>query len=183
MDNVSYLAPSVFAFYMIVAANFLPELLGCRMQAILRNNMYVKHLTGWVLLFFLVVSVNPSMSSTKWWQVIIASLIIYLWFLIISRAPFSIACSTVLILLVIYLLSIQKDKYEKDKRDQNQDTVSRLTSIQNILIVVSVIMSVVGFCIYILEKKAEYGKKFEVLKFVFGNTKCRNFTPSTAIIV
>jgi hypothetical protein len=188
IDQITYLAPSVFAFYMIVSANFLPELLGCRMQDVLRTNMYAKHFTGFVLLFFLVVLVNPSFSSSdSLWKLVLASTAIYLWFLVTTRAPFSIACVTILLMLATYIINIRKDQMTDANKDNAKPEdiayIKRMETIQYALIVASLVISVAGFGVYAVEKYREYGKKFNLLKFIFGTKKCRNFTPERALIL
>ena len=181
LSQYAYLAPSVFAFYMIVAANFLPQLMGCRMQNALQTNMYAKHFVGWVLLFFLVVLVNPAASSEALWKLVVASVIIYAWFLITTRSPLTIACLTVLLLLGIYLINIRKDQL--GDTPENKATAERLQAIQYAMFATSVIISVIGFVAYIVEKSREYGDDFRLLTFVFGNTECRKFTPNSAKMI
>jgi uncharacterized membrane protein YobD (UPF0266 family) len=185
ISQFTYLAPSVFAFYMIVTANFLPELLGCRMQHVLRTNMYAKHFTGLVLLFFLVVLVNPAMSSDAIWKVLLTSVVIYVWFLMTTRAPFTIACLTVLLLLGVYIVNIRREQMVATGSDAPDDKafVERLEAIQYAMIATSVIISVVGFVVYAIEKSREYGDDFELLTFIFGNAECRNFTPNAAKVL
>lgn len=185
VGKYAYLAPSLFAFYMIVAANFLPQIMGCRMQQVMQTNMYAKHFTGWVLLFFLVVLVNPAASSEALWKLVIASLIIYAWFLITTRTPFTIACITVLLLLGIYLINIRKDQLTATNSDKPEDKAlaERLQAIQLAMFVTSIIISVIGFVAYAIEKSREYGNDFKLLTFIFGNAECRNYTPNAAKVI
>jgi hypothetical protein len=181
LSQYAYLAPSVFAFYMIVAANFLPQLMGCRMQNVLQTSMYAKHFTGWVLLFFLVVLVNPAASSEALWKLVVASVIIYAWFLITTRSPLTIAFLTILLLLSIYLINIRKDQLGDTPEDKVM--AERLKAVQYAMFATSVIISVIGFAVYTVEKWREYGDDFRLLAFIFGNAECRNYTPNSAKVI
>ena len=60
------------------------------------------------------------------------------------------------------------------KLDQN------LKLAQELIAIGSLILILVSSTIYYFEKKVEYKKHFSVWKFIFGNKKCKNSTPSKA---
>lgn len=171
-------APSVFAFYLIVLANFLPETIGCRMQTLLRENMFAKHLVGFILLFFLIVVVNPDNADKKIWYNLGLCVVVYTWFLVTTRSPFVIAVVTLLLLLTVYILTIKKNRLESE--NDKTDEIKKIERIQNILIYVAIAISVVGFIVYFVEKQREYQKDFSFEKFFFGVTKCQKYTPPNA---
>ena len=139
--------------------------------------MVAKHVMGFVLVFFLVVLVNPERSDEKILQNILLSAIIYAWFLMTTRCPFPIALVSLLLLLGIYLLNIKRDRATQEKQHAE---VVQITKIQRWVVSATVGMSLIGFALYTIEKKLEYGNKFDFFTFLLGTTSCRAFTPDSA---
>lgn len=178
-NYISNLALPIFAFYLVVFCNFTAELLGCNLLHVLRENMYAKHIIGIILLFFLVIVVNPNFADKNILKNIGITLLIYLWFIITTRSPFSIMVGILVCLISIYIINIAKDRYTNEK---NEDAVNKAQLIQNILTVIAIMLSIVGFGIYLYEKKLEYKEDFSIMKFFSGTTVCKNYTPENARI-
>jgi Ca2+/Na+ antiporter len=173
LPNLSYLAPSLFAFYLIVACNYVPEIYGCKLQTLLRTNMIAKHITGILLLFFLVIYVKPDNVDREIFYNIGLTLLIYIWFLITSRSPLIVIVFTIILLIVIYIYDIRKTRLSEEK-DKNKKEIDDIDTIQKILSVILVLIGVVGFIYYYGQKKMEYKDKFDIYKFIIGTTQCRN---------
>ncbi len=176
-DLAAKIAPSVFAFYMVVGANFLPEIMGCRLQHLLRTSMVAKHIIALLLVFFLVVLANPTATQQGMFVNVGLSVLVYGWFLMTTRSPLGLALLSILLLLAIYLLNAHKAKLEAQK-DEAQ--AQRINSLQTYLAIGAFLVSTVGFLSYALEKKLEYGNKFRVSTFLQGKASCRNYTPVKA---
>jgi hypothetical protein len=90
-------------------------------------------------------------------------------------------------MLATYIINIRKDQMTDANKDNAKPEdiayIKRMETIQYALIVASLVISVAGFGVYAVEKYREYGKKFNLLKFIFGTKKCRNFTPERALIL
>ena len=97
--DITTLALPLFAFYLLVFCNFIPEIIACRLQTELKNNMIVKHILGFVLLFFLIVLVNPQNADQKLKQNFIYAVLVYAWFFITIRNPYSFIIITLILLL------------------------------------------------------------------------------------
>jgi hypothetical protein len=171
--NLAYLAPSLFAFYLIVACNFIPEIYGCKLQTLLKSSMVAKHITGILLLFFLVIYVKPDNVDKELIYNIGLTMIIYLWFFITTRSPIIVVFLTVILLIIIYIYDIRKNRLTEEK-DKNKDEINQIELYQKILSYVLIIISVVGFIYYFGQKKMEYRHKFSIYKFLTGTTSCRN---------
>jgi hypothetical protein len=181
IEHAATLAPSVFALYMLVVGNFLPELLGCRLQSVLKSSMLAKHVTALLLTYFLVVLANPEYADKHFWKSVLATLAIYAWFLCTTRSPLPLALASVICLLVIYHVSIRRQSLISSNGPSS--TIQMLNTTQTILTVVVVLMSIVGCGIYMVEKKMEYKEKFNWNTFVIGERSCRNYTPSSAKLI
>lgn len=173
LPSLSYLAPSLFAFYMIVACNFIPEIFGCRLQTLLKNSMIAKHITGFLLLFFLVIYVKPENVDKEIIYNISLSVILYLWFFMTTRIPFALLLLTIILLIVIYILDIRKSRLNEDTKT-NENEIKLIETSQKLITYGIIIITVVGFIYYFGQKKMEYRDKFELSKFFTGTIKCRN---------
>lgn len=193
LDVVSQLGPPVMAFYLILFCNFVPELVGCRLRNFLRENMLSKHVIGFLLLFFLVVLVAPggtNGSDMRLVNKLCLSIAIYVWFLITTRSHMSVMIVQIALLMILYLVNakrklVQSSSNEPDASDASkasdasrQTQVDKLEMIENVIGVSLLIISIVGFATYAIEKKREYGTDFSVSTFVFGKTECRGWSPS-----
>jgi hypothetical protein len=168
---------SLFAFLLIVLCNFVPELLSCKMRSLM-NNMVAKHFVGLLLMFFLVIMLDPENADNNIYYNIIASVIIYIWFLLVTRCEVYIVIIILIIFLITYILQKRRDRYtEKDKEYQ------RIIKAQAILSTIAILLTIIGFILYLIEKRREYGKTFSMIKFIVGVKNCREYTPDNAKII
>jgi len=173
-------ALAVIGFYLVIASNFLKELVGCHLQEVLNKNMFAKHLLGFLLLVILVVAFNPINSNLKIIQILLLAVVVYLWFIITTRSHYSFTVMTLIALLIVHILESSKSKYTSPKDDKQIKLVER---IQLSLIVTAMVINIVGFTIYAIEKKREYGDSFKFVEFVVGKPQCKNFTPNSAKLI
>lgn len=174
------LALPVVAFYLIVLCNFVPEIVGCRLQNLLRSSMAAKHALGMTLLFFLVVMTDSTNADRNILRNILATAGIYLWFLMTTRCPFYVSLVVMVLLIGAYMASVRKQHAKKsgDSKSEAWDT-----KLQRICAVSALVLSVLGFGTYMWEKKIEYGADFSFVKFLGGTTHCRGYTPPAAQII
>ncbi len=174
---ITSLALPIFAFYLLVFCNFTAEILGCNLQTALRNSIYAKHVIALILLFFLVIVVNPSYADQNILKNIGITFLIYLWFIITTRSPFAIMVGVLVCLVATYIANIAKDRYNNEK---NEDAAKKAQLVQNILAIMALSLSILGFFIYLYEKKLEYKDEFSVRKFFAGTNNCKQYTPENA---
>lgn len=157
----------VFVLYLIISSNFLAQLFSCRVQSLLNNSMFAKHVIGYMtLLFFVVLSSGNEYSTTEslWY-----SFFIYLVFWISTRMPLSYFVAFITLSAVLYILHL----YEKEFVYPD-----KLVMIRSILQVFLLLLVVVGFVFYYIEKRVEYKNKFSLTTFMLGKPKCRNKSPT-----
>ncbi len=177
---VSEVGLPVFAFYLLVACNYVKEIFGCNLQTILDTNMYAKHTIAFLLLFFLVVIINPDYADTGIVKKIMLSVGIYIWFLITTRTPFYIMIPVLILLIGSYIASISKKRNESEKNEKDAEYASKW---QDGLAYTALGLSILGFIIYVFEKKREYTNQFSWLKFFSGNIHCSKYTPYSAKLI
>jgi Ca2+/Na+ antiporter len=87
------------------------------------------------------------------------------------------------ILLAVYLLNVKKQNVQSSNAEDKERKVERLFSYQKLLAIGGALVGILGFTIYLIEKKREYGKKFDIKQFIIGRTSCKYHTPKSVRIL
>lgn len=165
---------AIFVFLLIISGNFIGELLPCKVQQTMRENMYIKHFLGYMTLLFFVVLTLPELFEEK---VLFSSVILYMFFLIFSKVYYVFWFLVVFIFGILYLVSTYY-KMEIEKGDHEKQIDTQTLKIVRTGIIYTILGStVVGFLIYLGNKKREFGKKFNFVEFLFGTPVCHGKSP------
>lgn len=161
--------PSIIAIiglYLIISANFLNQLLSNHMQELIRTNIYVKHLLGFTILYFLIILTDDIYLNKPIIESFTLSIIIYILFILLSRTNLYINIMIIIIIFIIYIIeNLIKKKYKNEK------IKNKLRNIEKILSIIAVILILIGNIIFYIEKKKQYKNKFNILKFFVGTIK------------
>ena len=159
--------------------------LGCQTQTLL-NNMYAKHVLIFFVIYFTIDFTQGDKVDDPFKNIGKAFMVwlLFHFFTHMDIQPTILAISLFMILFFIsnyrhYIKSNFKilskaDKTSLLKLDKNLEIAQNMVFIANIIVIL------IGFSIYYIEKRREYSKNFSLLKFVFGTPKCKNFTPKKA---
>jgi hypothetical protein len=169
LDDITLTAPkSIFILYLLISGNFLANLLGCRTQEAFNNNMVLKHLLGFMTMYFFIVLVD---TKSKWSDSphtqLLFTLLFYFLFIITTRMDYDWWIIFIIGLSIVYILQVYKD-HDKTTQEQRE----QLQKYQKYLTYTVFIIIIIGFLIYYGNKKAEYGKNFNILSFFLGKSKC-----------
>lgn len=173
------LLKSVLLLTLAVSGNFVGNTLSCKTQYNLTNNMLLKHLLLFFIIFFTLSYTKSTILNPN--ELLKNSLIIWVCFLMYTKqnAKFTIVSS--LLIVATYVLNNYEEYYnellkietetENDKKDYKSKSIkiSKFKNITYNLIVVSIIS---GFLFYLYEKKKEYGENFDPKTFIFGKVTC-----------
>lgn len=174
---------AVFIFTLIISGNFLAQLFPCKIQEALVHNIFLKHIFGFLTLFFFGILAIPELANISG---MISSLVLYVVFLINAKTKYQFWIAVFLLYALIYMLHIvnkEYDSYISQKTTGLSDIEiykerSKYIEItQNISMIIIGILTAVGFFIYMGEKKLEYGKHFNYYTFLLGKPSCRGFNP------
>lgn len=175
-NNSKYtiLAKSLFVFYLIVSGNYLGNLFGCKTQQVFNENMYVKHLLGFFTLYFFISLVETSdVVPTSLTDRFVFAFVVYIWFIISTRIEVKYWLVLIILLCIIYVLQLNIES-ENKKELPDSKKIENISKIQKIILYISVIITIIGFLIYLGEKKHEYKKSFNYSTFFSGVAKCKN---------
>jgi hypothetical protein len=124
------------------------------------TNALAKYLVAYILLLFLVVySMNTNREPLI--KKILITTAIFIWFIITTRCPAPIMIMVLVLLLITYLVG-QNAKYDPEYIE-NKGTSRK---IQTGLSVAALTLSIIGFGIYVVRHRAEFGS----LNGFFGGT-------------
>lgn len=135
--NKKWISMPFFAFYLLVFCNFTPEIIGCRLQTILKTNMIVKYIIGFILLFFLIV--NPENADQKQfyycyfdiWMVLFIYKNTYYYILVILT-----------MLLLTYILGVRETRMKKENRHEDAKNTRR---IKILITQLALVVTLIGF--------------------------------------
>lgn len=179
-DTLGTIALPVFAFYLLVACNFIAPIMGCNMLKVLRDNMLTKHIIAFILLVFLIIVASPENADKRVPQIIGLAAFVYTWFFLTTRTHVPVMILVLVSLLIAYIFDIASKRFEKEKNDEE---LAKAKAMRNLFAVIALSFSLIGFIVYLIEKRREYtGNRFSWSTFFFGNNRCRNFTPKDAKI-
>ena len=176
---------NIFIFFLIISSNYLGELFPCRIQKMLSSNMLFKHIFGFLTLSFFVVLTDNSKVHTLT-DILFNSLKLYSIFLIFINNNLNFFMISLFIVAVIYIINIKineitdtiKTDTEDKNKNENSKTLQLLHQINKILSIIFIIIIIIGFLIYMGEKKVEYKSKFSYITFIFGKEACRGKSPN-----
>lgn len=174
-DLINY-STSLFTFLLIISGNFIGSLLPCRVQQLFSTNVVARHLLGFFTLTFFVVL--ASKQNLPFNSLIAGSIFMYVYFLMLSRTRPYAWLTVVLIAAIVYMMELMKHDMDNNSIQRSELIKSlpdkeTMSKIQIGLITVSMIITIIGFVIYLGEKKVEYGRRFDLKDFVFGKPECR----------
>tara|TARA_Y100000816_G_scaffold253494_1_gene205099 strand:+ start:938 stop:1597 length:660 start_codon:yes stop_codon:yes gene_type:complete len=178
---------SIFVFILIISGNYLGELFPCEVQKLFSDNMFAKHILGFLTLMFFVTTTLPEF---KEYNIVLFTSSLYLFFLFMAKMEsgiwlFTFGCVGIIYVLHSYQKTLlpeeNKESFEGEKQenkvDKKQDLYNYLDSTKFILSILVVITTFIGTLSYMGEKKIEYGKKFTYSRFFFGVPNCRGKSP------
>lgn len=178
---------NVFVLFLIIASNYIGELFPCRVQDLLSGNVYLKHFIAFLTLMFFVVLTDSSSQQKEFKIIFNNSIKLYiLWLLLINNEKRFFIISLIL-LGIIYIIQLIKTDYEENIKQQknieyNKKVLTYIKNIEKMIYVIFFIVLILGFIVYMGEKKIEYKSKFNYFTFIFGKPSCRGKSPEVKYV-
>lgn len=169
----------VLLFVLIVSGNFIAELLPCRIQYRMQNDMRLKHFIGLLTISFFVILSLSNYKDISNMKKLGLSFMLYIFFLAFSKVTPRIWLYSFGLLTFIYVINLIKDDVKNDKyillnHLDKMGNVNILEKISKITSIISIIIVIGGVITYYFEKRKEYKKKFTFFKFFVGTTTCKH---------
>ena len=163
----------MFFLLLIISSGFVGDILNCKYQRTIVNNIYMKHLVAFLTLYFL----NSNLFTDEDHPInkLLNCIILYIIFIMIMRLNLKFTGIVLILIFIIHLLHQHYTFYrENPDKIENYKLVIKLHYVIRIISIVTLIISIIGLIINIKQRKIEYGKDFNLNKFILGNLKCEN---------
>jgi len=172
MDS-NYLNDSVkgiFLLLLAVAGNFVAETLGCKTQKLLSENMFAKHATILLILYFAINFTNTD-DNIHPGDVLKLAFSIYILFILFTKMSINFTLIVFGLLASAYINSTFIVYYKKVTPDDHKK-IETLEQIQKMFYISMISFILIGFGLYYNKQAKEYGKSWSASKFIFGVNKC-----------
>jgi len=169
MDYKENSIHGVFFIILLLCGNFVAQLLGCKTQKMLRENMYAKYIIAFIILFFSInlMKENESINPLETFQL---SIYIFIMFIMFSRMNLNFTILVFSLLLLIYIVSITIKYLETTNPEHER--LTDLYQIRNNLYNVVFSLIIIGFTLYFLKQRKDHKKNWSTLNFIFGKRVC-----------
>ena len=155
-----------------VMGNFVGQILNCKTQKLLIENMITKHI---VMLLILIFAVDFSSSDTKYpTDTITTALIIYIFYVMYSKMTMIFIFVVSFLLFMVYLLTMYKSYY-KDNIDKNKkyaNYISKIDEVNGIFKLLIILLTFIGFVLYFIKQRNDHYKNWSTTTFIFGSNVC-----------
>lgn len=161
---------SLAGLYLWLLFGFFTSLLGCDLQRLMTKNIYVKHIMALITFFFLmsVVDKDNNIGVGKTW---LKTFVVYLLFMISIKNKIGAAALILILLIVDQTIKVQMDYQDRNKITNNMDLYKQ---IRQFIFYAVIFVAVIGYFLYYLHQRADYGADFSHLKLFFGTNKCED---------
>lgn len=171
----------VFPLLLMISANYLDEILGCDLQRIMTQYVFVRHVCAFLtLLFFLVIVDNSSdLSRDTFMQKFGVALSAYVFFILFCKTEGHVAVVLLCVIATEYFLSVYRKSLEEPPLESktkqvhaaeiaaNQPTIRTISRIENAMFVIILVLLVVGVIAYI-GKQSYKREQWVWTNFFFG---------------
>jgi hypothetical protein len=167
-SNYTNFINPLFLLFLTISGNFLAQLFPCQVQELFTTSIFHKHILAFFTLFFaIVLSSDDTKDLTLLFR---KTILLYLLFVLITRMDKNFFLLFLFILASKYLLEKQIENLPKDTPEE---TLNNYNKMNKMLQYTLIIIGIIGFLIYLGEKKYEYKKDFDFTTFIFGKTVCK----------
>ena len=169
----------------MVAGGEVRQVLSCQMQKQLRDNMFLKHIIGILLIFAFIMLVGgwsffKELQDKKpvTWEngdsvsSLIYGAILYFIFLVTSKMNYKINILFYLLFFILYLINSERS-FLFERSVITKSTNRHIELIELILLIIALCVGVYGIVEYYLAKVKEYKNNFSNFNFLFGIKQCK----------
>ena len=155
--------------YLWLLFGFFTSLLGCDLQRVMTNNIFIKHLMALVTFFFLmsVVDTNNNISIGLTW---LKTIIVYLIFMISIKSKIYTAAIFLILLIIDQSIKVQMTYLQANGGTQAQ--IDKYNEVRYYILVLLIITAIIGFILYFVKQYNDHYEDFSFITFFFGNNKC-----------
>ena len=123
LDNGVRTISKLSLFLFIIACNYVGDIYSCSLRHLFNEYMFFKHILGFFIMLLFVGLVQEDQTvQTKIYE----SVFLYLWFIVIMRAPMNISLITILLITIMYILHLYSQDLKRDDREKEYEKVNKI---------------------------------------------------------
>ena len=153
--------------FLAMSGNFLAELLGCKTQKLLAENMWAKHIILIFSIYFAVgftTNLNPVTNMRD-------TLVIWLIFLLFTKLSVAFTGIIFICLAGLYITQNFLDYY-KVQSSLSKKTLDLIVKVKNMFTIGLIIILIIGFTLYSRQQFLDHRDDFSAIKLLFGTISC-----------
>ncbi len=151
-------------FLFIIAGNYAGDIYSCSLRKLFSKYMFLKHILGF---FIMLLFIGLIQEELRFEQKLSESAFLYIWFIIIMRAPMFISLITIILITIMYVLF----SYSEDlKKDQRNEKYNNILLINRFIFIASILISFIGTLVYSIYLKKKLKNKFNYVDYFLGFT-------------
>ena len=173
-NMIALYSKQIFFFFLVISGNYISEIFSCNIQKHFSNNRIIKHILGFMTIYFLVILVDEKHFLTPS-STFITTIFLYIWFILISVTSHKYTLIIIGLIFLIYLSNNIISYTIEKETDQNKikNIKNKTKQFHLFLFIISILLTLYGCIIYMGQKKMEYGKKFNYSTFFLGVSNCK----------
>jgi hypothetical protein len=172
----------LFIIYLALVGAYFEKTTGCRLREFLDSSMVYSHLIGFFsVLFFVVLTSNePSTDRYAFFKKVLATALVYIIFIISSKADYKFFIAFIILIAISFIIQSYADSLDPEMYKEEIELYNKIARYIKYL---SIVILVLGFFLYLGEKKFEYGgKNWSTYKFILGTNACKGETPTLSTV-
>ena len=175
----------IFICFIVIAGGEVRQVLSCQMQKQLRDNGYLKHIIGILLIFTFIMleggwSFNKELESRKpvSWEngdslsSLVYGVILYFVFLLTSKMNYKINIFVYILFFLLYIINTER-LFLFERSVITNLTNNNIKLVELTLLIIALCTGVYGIIEYYLKQVKEYKNKFTLNNFLFGTKQCK----------
>lgn len=171
-DFVKNITKGIFLLILAVSGGFISEILGCRSQKLLSENMILKHLILLTILYFAFDFVK-SESEIHPSYVFGYSIIAYVLFIMYTKMNIYFTIIVFILFLVIHVNQNLINYYSTGK-NKNYERLKYYKQLRTFFVFSILILIITGFINYALFQYNDKKANWSTIDFIFGIPKCNS---------
>ena len=166
------LIKGLFLLILAISANFVGELLGCKTQKLLTENMLAKHIVLLLLIYFTVDLTSSTVSNPM--DTLKSTIQLWVFYILFTKLDTTFTSILFLLLFTLYIANnyLEYLKVKTDKSEKEQNYEKKIPELIQLLSKSIQYILLFGFVKYYLKQRNDHKKNFQHTKFFFGTTKC-----------
>ena len=154
------LSEGLLLFYLAVSSNFIGDLLSKPMQDLFTNNLWAKHLLGFVIMLYTVTfsaGVDSLLSAFKF------TITLYFWFLLTTK----LSLTWNLIILGVLIIGFALEKYQNSLSGEPEKFLANRKLASTLFMSLLAITAVGGIYNFAVAQQ-QIGSQFSFIDYLFG---------------